>query len=322
MTRITRRATLGLGAALAAPAAHAQSWPQRPVRIIVPFAAGGPADAIARILGERLQEIWGRPVVNEARAGAGGNVGAEYVARAAPDGYTLLLCASSHVQGAALYRHLSFDPVRDFTPITQVAYYSLVVVVHPSVPVRTLPEFEQALRTADGQFNVVSAGVGTPTHLSAELFGMRANLRFTHVPFQGAAPAHTAMIAGQGQAMFHNPVLAVPAIRSGLLRPIATTGTQRAAALPDIPTLAESGYPGFEAGTWYALLGPRGLPPAIVEKIDADLRGVVALPAVRERFSSQSLEARDAGPEALGRIMSGELERWTAVIRRLNISQD
>lgn len=322
MTRITRRAALGLGAAFAAPPAFAQSWPQRPVRLIVPFPAGGPADAIARILGERLQEMWGRPVVIEARPGAGGNVAAEYVARAAPDGYTLLLCASSHVQGAALYRHLPFDPVRDFTPIAQVAYYSLVVVVHPSVPVRNLREFEQALRAANGQFNVVSAGVGTPTHLSAELFGMRANLQFTHVPFQGAAPAHTAMLAGQGQAMFHNPVLAVPAIRAGMLRPIATTGTQRAAALPDIPTLAESGYAGFEAGTWYAVLGPRGLPPAIVEKVAADLRSVVGTDAVRQRFAAQSLETRDAGPAALNAIMTEELERWTAVIRRLNITQD
>jgi len=322
MTTITRRAALGLAATLATPRAFAQSWPTRPVRLIVPFPAGGPADAIARIVGERLQEGWGRPVVVEARAGAGGNVAAEYVARSAPDGHTLLLCASSHVQGAALYRHLPFDPVRDFTPVTQIAYYSLVVVVHPSVPVRNLAEFEHALRDARGQFTMVSAGVGTPTHLSAELFRSRANLDFTHVPFQGAAPAHTAMLAGQGQGMFHNPVLAVPAIRSGLLRPIATTGAQRAAALPDIPTLAESGYPGFEAGTWYAVVGPRGLPAPIVAKIDADLRAVVATDAVRQRFATQSMEARDAGPEALAGIMAEELERWTQVIRRLGITQD
>jgi tripartite-type tricarboxylate transporter receptor subunit TctC len=321
MTALSRRTALGLVATLAAPRAFAQSWPQRPVRLIVPFPPGGPADGIARIIGERLQEGWGRPVVVEARPGAGGNVGAEYTARAAPDGHTLLLAASSHVQGAGLYRHLSFDPVRDFTPITQVAYYSLVIVVHPSVPVHSLREFEAALRAANGQFNVVSAGVGTPTHLSAELFRIRANLGFTHVPFQGAAPAHTAMLAGQGQAMFHNPVLAVPAIRAGNLRAIATTGAQRAAALPDIPTLAESGYPGFEAGTWYAVLGPRGIPAPIVERIDADLRRVVALDSVRERFAAQSLESRNAGPEALQRIMSEELERWTALIRQLGITQ-
>lgn len=319
---ITRRATFGLGALLASPPAFAQSWPTRPVRLIVPFPPGGPADAIGRILAERLAEGWGQPVIIENRGGAGGNIGAEATARAAPDGHTLLLAASSHVQGAALYRRLPFDPIRDFTPVTQVAYYSLVVVVHPSVQARTVREFEQALRSANGQFTITSAGVGTPTHLTAELFRIRANLDFTHVPFQGAAPAHTALLAGQVQAMFNNPVLAVPAVRAGNLRAIATTGAQRAAALPDTPTLAESGYPGFEAGTWYAVLGPAGIPAPIVEKIDADLRRVVALPAVRERFAAQSLEGRNAGPTQLSAIMAEDLARWTEVIQRLGIRQD
>ncbi|HYF08325.1 MAG TPA: tripartite tricarboxylate transporter substrate-binding protein, partial [Acetobacteraceae bacterium] len=187
----TRRTGISLGAALlAAPAVQAQAWPARPVRLVVPFPPGGPADAIGRILAERLGELWGQPVIIENRGGAGGNIGAEHVARAAPDGHTLLLAASSHVQGAALYRRLPFDPIRDFTPVTQVAYYSLVVVVHPSVPAANLREFEQLMRGAAGQFIVVSAGVGTPTHLSAELFRIRAGLGFTHVPFQGAAPAH------------------------------------------------------------------------------------------------------------------------------------
>lgn len=322
MMRITRRATLGLAASLAAPRAFAQAWPTRPVRLIVPFPPGGPADAIGRILSERLSEGWGQPVIIENRGGAGGNIGAEATARAAPDGHTLLLCASSHVQGAALYRRLPFDPIRDFTPVTQVAYYSLVVVVHPSVPVHTLREFEQALRSANGQFTITSAGVGTPTHLTAELFRIRANLDFTHVPFQGAAPAHTALLAGQVQAMFNNPVLAVPAVRAGALRAVATTGAQRAAALPDVPTLAESGYPGFEAGTWYAVLGPAGIPAPIVQKIDADLKRVVGLPAVQERFAAQSLETRAAGPTELSTIMAEDLARWTEVIQRLGIRQD
>lgn len=322
MTATTRRAALGLASLLAVPQARAQSWPTRPVRLVVPFPPGGPADAIGRILGERLAEGWGQPVIIENRGGAGGNIGAEVVARAAPDGHTLLLAASSHVQGAALYRRLAFDPIRDFTPVTQVAYYGLVVVVHPSVAVTNLREFEQALRSGAGAFVITSAGVGTPTHLTAELFRIRAGLDFTHVPYQGAAPAHTALLAGQVQAMFHNPVLAVPAIRAGNLRAIATTGAQRAAALPDVPTLAESGYPGFEAGTWYAVLGPAGLPSAVVERVDADLRRVIALPAVRERFAVQSLEVRDIGPAPLATLMVEELARWGEVIRRLGIRQD
>ena len=322
MHATTRRATLGLAATLAAPPAFAQSWPAPAVRLVVPFPPGGPADAIGRILAERLTELWGQPVIVENRGGAGGNIGAEHIARATPDGYSLLVAASSHVQGAALYRRLPFDPVRDFTAITMVAYYSLVVVVHPSVPATNLREFEQAMRAANGGFTITSAGVGTPTHLTAELFAMRAGLQFTHVPFAGAAPAHTALLAGQVNAMFHNPVLSVPAVQAGRLRAIATTGAQRSAALPEIPTVAESGYPGFDAGTWMAVIGPANMPPAIVEKIDADLKRIVAQPAMRQRLAGQSLEPRDIGPEPLTRIMVEELERWTQVIRRLNLSQD
>ncbi|WP_431271500.1 tripartite tricarboxylate transporter substrate-binding protein [Dankookia sp. P2] len=244
MMRIGRRAILAT-ALLAAPV-RAQARPARPVRLVVPFPPGGPADVLARLLAERLAEGWGQPVIVENRGGAGGNIGAEAVARAAPDGHTLLLCASSHVQGAALYNRLPFDPIRDFTPVAQLAYYSLVLVVHPSVPAADLAEFEALLRARPGEVTITSAGVGTPTHLTAELFRSRAGVAFTHVPFGGAAPAHAALLGGQVQAMFHNPVMAVPAVQAGRLRALATTGAARAVALPAVPTLAESGYPGFE----------------------------------------------------------------------------
>lgn len=319
---LRRRTLLGLGGAMLASPALAQAWPARPVRLVVPFPPGGPADAIGRILSEPLAESWGHPIIIDNRGGAGGNIGADVVAKAAPDGQTLLLAASSHVQGAALYRRLAFDPIRDFTPITQVAYYSLVVVVHPSVPATTLRELEAYMRANPGRLTMTSAGVGTPTHLAAELFRTSAGLEFTHVPFQGAAPAHTALLAGQVQAMFHNPVLAVPAVQSGHLRAIATTGATRARALPDVPTLAESGYPGFEAGTWYAVLGPAGMQRAVVTKIDADLRRAAALPSVGDRFARQSMETRNMGPEDLAATMQAELDRWSDVIRRLGIHQD
>lgn len=316
---LTRRALPALASAW--PAA-AQSWPTRPVRLIVTFPPGGPADLIARLLAERLGEYWGQPVIIENRGGAGGNIGAEAAARSAPDGHTLVIVASSHVQGAALYPRLPFDPIADFTAITQVAYYGLVLVLHPSVPARDLGEFEALLRARPGEITVTSAGVGTPTHLTAELFRLRAGVEFTHVPFQGAAPAHTALLAGQVQAMFHNPVLAVPAVQAGRLRAIATTGATRAQALPEVPTLAESGYPGFDAGTWYAVLGPAGIPAPVVAKIDADLRRAVQDPGLRQRFAAQALETRDAGPDALATIMRDDLARWTEVIRRLGVRQD
>lgn len=300
----------------------AANYPVKPIKIVVPFPAGGTSDVIARMVGQKLTEAWGQQVIVDNRPGANGNIGADLVAKSPPDGQTLLLAASSHVQGAALYRRLAFDPIRDFTPITQVAYYGLVVVVHPSVPASNLREFETYLRANPGRLTMTSAGVGTPTHLTAELFRTRAGVDFTHVPFQGAAPAHTALIAGQVQAMFHNPVLAVPAVQAGQLRAIATTGAARARALPDVPTLAESGYPGFDAGTWYAVLGPAGMQSSVVSRIDADLRRAVALPNVGNRFARQSLETRDIGPEDLATTMRSELESWSAVIRRLGIQQD
>jgi tripartite-type tricarboxylate transporter receptor subunit TctC len=320
MIRIGRRVVFG--AALLAAPARAQAWPSRPVRIVVPFPPGGPADVLGRLLAERLAEGWGQPVIVENRGGAGGNIGAEAVARAAPDGHTLLLCASSHVQGAALYSRLPFDPIRDFTPIAQLAYYSLVLVVHPSVSATTLAAFEALLRANPGQVTITSAGVGTPTHLTAELFRSRTGVEFTHVPFGGAAPAHAALLGGQVQAMFHNPVMAVPAVQAGRLRALATTGAVRAVALPEVPTLAESGYPCFDSGTWYAVLGPAGLPAPVVARIDADLRRVIALPAVRDRLAAQSMEPRDIEPETLAAVMREELVRWTEVIRRLGIRQD
>ena len=178
------------------------------------------------------------------------------------------------------------------------------------------------MRATQGQMTVTSAGVGTPTHLTAELYRIRAGLEFTHVPYQGAAPAHTALLAGQVQAMFHNPVMAVPAVQAGRLRAIATTGANRAKALPEIPTLAESGFPGFDAGTWYAVLGPAGLPSSVIAKIDADLRRVTALQTVRDRFAGQSLETRELGPEPLATLMREELASWGSLIQQLGIRQD
>ncbi len=317
---LARRALLACAALPAT--ARAQAWPTRPVRLIVPFVPGGPADLIGRILAEALERGWGQPVVVENRGGAGGNLGAELVARAAPDGHTLLLNTSGQVQGAAMYRKLAFDPVADFTPIAMVAYYGLVVVVRPGLAAASLADFVALMRARPGEITVASAGVGTPTQLTAELFRLRAGAAFTPVPFNGAAPAQTALLAGQVDAMFQNPVLAVPAVRDGKLRALATTGAARAEALPDVPTVAEQGYPGFEGGTWYAVLGPAGMPADLTTRIEADLRRAVAQPAVRERFAAQSLETRDIGAAALGGIMQEDLRRWSELIRRLGLTQD
>jgi tripartite-type tricarboxylate transporter receptor subunit TctC len=325
--RVPRRRFLQLTAgAFALPAisgrAQAQAYPSKPVRFVVGFAPGGPNDILARLIGGWLTERLGQPFEVENRAGGSSNPATELVVRAPADGYTTLLMGPANAINASLFPNLSFDIRRDIAPVAALTREALVLVVHPSVPAANLAEFEALLRANPGQVTITSAGVGTPTHLTAELFRSRTGVEFTHVPFGGAAPAHAALLGGQVQAMFHNPVMAVPAVQAGRLRALATTGAVRAVALPEVPTLAESGYPGFDSGTWYAVLGPAGLPAPVVARIDADLRRVIALPAVRDRLAAQSMEPRDIEPETLAAVMREELVRWTEVIRRLGIRQD
>ena len=311
------------GVALALPlAAAAQIYPAKPVRIVVPFPPGGPADLLGRMFADKLQALWGQPVLVDNRAGAAGNVGSEVAAKSAPDGYTVLLAASSHVTNAGLYAKLPYDPIKDFTPISQVAYYSLVLVTHPSLPVASLDDLVAYAKANPGKLSWASAGSGTPTHLTAELFRVVSGIQFLHVPYKGAAPATNDLLGGQVQVMFNNPVSALPHVRSGQLRGLATTGAQRSPAAPDLPTVAELGYPGFEAGTWYALLGPAGMPKEIASKVSADANAVLKMADVRARLAAQGVEPVGTNPEQLLAIMNADLEKWTKVIRAANIKAD
>lgn len=316
-------AALLAGVALVLPlAAGAQNYPAKPVRIVVPFPPGGPADVLGRMFADKLQGLWGQPVLVDNRAGAAGNVGSEVVAKSAPDGYTVLLAASSHVTNAALYAKLAYDPIRDFMPISQVAYYPLVLVTHPSLPVASLGDLIAYAKASPGKLTFASAGSGTPTHLTAELFGAVAGIRFLHVPYKGAAPATNDLLGGQVQAMFNNPVSSLPHVRSGQLRGLATTGAQRSPAAPELATVAELGFPGFEAGTWFALLGPAGMPKEIAAKVSADAIAVLKMADVRARLAAQGVEPVGTTPEQLLAIMNADLEKWTRVIRAANIKPD
>ena len=302
--------------------AAAQTYPDKPVRLVVPFAAGGPADALGRILGEKLNQRWGQPVVIENRGGAGGNVGAAAVARAPADGYTLLLNASSHVINASLTENLPYDPIKDFTPISEVASYMLVLVVHPSAPATTLKEFVDFARSRPDGLTVANAGSGTPTHLAAVLFAQAAGLNFVHLSYRGAAPATNDLLAGHVLAMFNNPINAVPQAKCGSLRAIAATGSKRLSLLPDLPTIAELGYPGFETRTWYGLFGPANLPPEYVAKIFADMTWALREPDVIEKLAAQGWDIVGSSPADFAVVLKSELDRWSAVVKGAKISRE
>ena len=301
---------------------RAQNFPSKSVRLIVPFPPGGPADVLGRVYAEKLSAAWSQPVIVENRAGAAGNIGSDMTAKAAPDGYTILLIASSHVINSALYDKLPYDPIKDFTPLSQVAYYSLVLVAHPSVPAQSVSELVALAKAQPGKLALVSAGNGTPTHLTAELFRTAAQIDFLHVPYKGAAPATNDLLAGQGQLMFNNPVSALPHVTAGKLKALAVTGTQRSALAPDIPTIAESGYPGFEAGTWYAFLAPAGLPLEISKKLSMDIVAITKQDDLKARFAKMGIEALGSTPEQLTEVMQADLVKWSAVIRNANIKLD
>ncbi len=308
-----------LAAFVAPTSGWAQGYPNRAVRLVVPFPAGGPADALGRVIADQLNKMWGQPVIIENRGGAGGNLGAEVVARAAPDGYTLLLNASSHVINASLYEKLPYDPIKDFTPVSEVASYMLVLVVHPSAPAKSVKEFVALAQSKQDGLSVANAGLGTPTHLAAVLFAQAAGVNLVHVPYRGAAPASTDLIAGQVPAMFNNPVNAVPQVRSNNLRALAVTGAKRLSLLPDLPTIAESGYPGFETRTWYGLFGPAGMPADIVRKLHADTEKVLRIPEIANNLIAQGWDIVVSPPDQFSVVLQSEFDRWSAVVKRAGI---
>ena len=306
-------------AAAAASPAFAQTFPTRPVRLIVPFPSGGPADMLARLLSEKLTERWGQGVVVESISGAAGNIGADHVARAVGDGHVLLLNASSHVINGILYSKLPYDPFKDFTPVTQVASYQHMFVVHPGMPVKTVREFVALAKSKPGQLTVGNSGPGTPGHLAAELFKITASIDLISVPYKGSAPATTDLLGGQVNAMFNNPVNSLTYIGSGKLRAVGVTSLKRLAVAPDVPTFAESGYPGFEAGTWFGIYGPANLPAPVVAKIHEDVARALQLPDVRQKLGAQAWDTIGNSPAEFLAVMKSDQETWSKVIKAAGI---
>jgi tripartite-type tricarboxylate transporter receptor subunit TctC len=306
-----------VAAALASCVAFAQPYPSKPVKIVVPFAAGGAVDIITRVLADRLQPALGQQIVVEPVVGAGGNIGSAAVAKAAPDGYTLLMATTgTHTINPGLYKSMPFDAVRDFAPITVIASVPNLLVVHPSVPAKDVRELVALAKSQPGKLNFASFGHGTSNHLSGELFKSVAGVDVVHVPYKNAPQAVLELVGGQVSFAFVNAPLALPQVRAGKLRALAVTGAKRSPAVPDMPTMAEAGLPGFVVESWYGLMAPAGTPQPVVEKLHRDTLAVLARPDLAEAFAKQGADVITSSPAEFASMIAKEKDRWAEVIRK------
>ncbi len=310
-------------AVLVMTGAAAQEYPSRPIRFIVPFPPGGGNDTMARTIGNKLAAALGQQFVVDNRAGAGGVIGAEMAARAAPDGYTLFLGGvASHGIVPNLQPRLGYDPVRDFAPVSLIASAPLILVVHPAVPAKSVKELVQLAKARPGQLNFASNGTGGSSHLAAELFEMMTGTDIVHVPYKGLSPALNDLLSGQVQLMFSSTVAMLPQVRAGRLRPLAMTSAKRSAAMPEVPTVAESGAPGYETVSWYGVLAPAGTARTVIDRLNHEIVKAVRLPDVRERLMGEGAEAVGGTPAEFAAHIKRELARWAQVIKQAKIKPD
>ena len=318
--RVLAMAFIALTAWVAAPAMAQERWPGKPVRLIVPFAAGGSTDVIARMIGQKLSVVWGQPVVIENRAGAGGNLGADMVAKSAADGYTLLMASGSITINPHIYTRMPFDTKKDLVPITNVASGPMLLVVPDRSPVKSMKELVELAKNAPGSLNFGSAGVGSQVHLAAENFADAARIEIKHVPYRGEAVAYNDLIAGQIQLMVGNFAAASALLGPGRLRALAVTGKQRSVQLPDVPTVAESGLPGFENTGWFGFFAPAGTPQDVVSKIQRDTAKVLAESDTKARLYVQGMAPVGNTAVEFSRAMDAESMLWATVVKNRNIT--
>jgi tripartite-type tricarboxylate transporter receptor subunit TctC len=311
-------ASLSLAAARPAPA---QDFPSRPIRIVVPFTPAGAVDVLGRVVAERLGARWKSGAIVENRPGAGTIIGTDVVAKAAPDGYTILLAVTSHAVNATLVEKLPFDPIADFAPIVLAATAQNILAVNPSVPARTPAELIALAKKNPGKLNAASPGKGTTLHLAAEMLKTAAGIDFTIVHYKGSQPALTALLSGEVAFMF-DPGTVVPQAQAGKVRILAVTGAKRSSVLPDVPTMIESGLPGFEVISWYGFFAPAGTPRRVVDQLNAAINDAVRDKAVQERMARINMEPAGGTPEELDRFLRDQIKRWGTVIRTANVKQD
>ncbi|MDW3681377.1 tripartite tricarboxylate transporter substrate binding protein [Cupriavidus sp. CV2] len=327
MKSTARRAVIAgiLGTALMSAgvvAFAADNWPARPISLVVPFAAGGTTDIIGRTIGQKLGEALRQPVVIDNRPGAGGTLGAANVARAQADGYTFLLATVAHTMAPGIYKTLPYDFTKDLDPVGMVALTPNVLLVNQMIPAKSVPELIAYIKAHPGKVNYGSAGTGSTEHLSGELFRAMTGTDIAHVPYKGGAPMMTDLIAGQIQMAIETSPSAAPHVRSGKVKALAVTTAKRSTAYPGVPTLDESGVKGFEVTTWYALMAPRGTPPAVEQRVSAELAKVLKLPEVQKRFEEQGVTAGDMTPTQLSGFIRSETAKWTKVAKDSGASME
>jgi tripartite-type tricarboxylate transporter receptor subunit TctC len=322
-----RRAILAVAAlaVLAAGPAFAQSapWPSKPITYIVPFAAGGTTDILARLIGERLSKALGQPIIVENRPGAGGNIGSDFVARAAPDGYTILGgTISSHAINVSLYAKMPYDPEKNFAPITLIGSLANVLAVNADSPVRTVQELIAEAKAKPGALTFASSGAGTSQHLAGELFKRLAGVEITHIPYKGSAPALQDLIGGHVSMVFDNVVAVAALIKSGKVRPLGVTSLKRVQAFPEVPTIAESGLPDYEVVSWQGIFAPAGTPPDIVKRLNEEIVKILRMPDVVERMDTLGLEPIGNTPEEFANFQRAEIAKWARVVKEAGLKPE
>ena len=297
-------------------------YPSKPIRLVVPFAPGGPVDTLARAMGPKLTEALGQTMIVDNRPGAGSVIGSDVVAKAPPDGYTLLVTSSSIAINPAIYPKMPFDATRDLAPISQLSTSALIAVVHPSVPVKSIRELIALAKARKGELVYASSGTGSAPHLAVELFTAMTGTKMVHVPHKGAAPATIDLLAGNVSLMFNNLISAVPNVQAGRLRALAVTGSARTAALPQLPTVAEAGVPGYEASTWYAMFAPPATPPQIVERLHRDVAATVKSPEIRKQLAVVGIDPVGGTPVELAKYLRSEMVKWGKVAKASGAKAD
>ena len=310
------KSLLALAASLFFSLAHAQPYPAKPIRIIVPYAPGGTSDILARQIGPKLTEAWGQPVIVENKPGANGNVGADFVAKSAPDGYTLLLTdLGGLVISASVYPKLPFDPSKDFSPVVMVSYSPHVLAVHPSVKASNVKELIALAKANPGKLNFAISGLGGAPQLAGIEFAQRTGVNWTYIPYKGGSDAVAAVVAGQADVLFNGMLATWPSVQGGRLKAVAISSAQRMPSAPDTPTVAEQGLSGFETGSFQGVVGPKGIPRDTVAKLNGELVNVLNTQEMKERFAKQGTEVRAGTPESLGQWLSSEQAKWARVVK-------